>query len=109
MKVEVFDGGDGFMRKDDRRIRHAGLDHGAGRLDRRAVVHRQPGGDVKPEAVAELVEVCSPRDRDGDVPHGIFDDEVPADHPCHEFPERRVRIRVRAPGDRDERGEFAVT
>ena len=54
------------------------------------------------------VGVLAPRDRHGRGANGVFEHQVPADHPRHQLPHRRVGIGVGAAGDRDHRGKFGV-
>src|SRR5579864_8306277 len=43
-----------------------------------------------------------------DVAYRIFQDQVPANDPCDQFTQRRVRIRVSASGNRNHRGQFRI-
>ena len=47
--------------------------------------------------------------RDGRGADAVLEEQREADDPRREFAERRVRVRVRAAGDRDHRSEFRVT
>ena len=76
--------------------------------ERRAVVGSEPGRNLEAEAGHELPEVGRPRDRDGDVPDGVLEDEVPADDPRDELAERRVGVRVGGARDGDEARELRV-
>src|SRR6185369_841656 len=60
------------------------------------------------ESFEQCVEVIAPRDRDGDVPNGILEDQIPSDDPRDEFAKRRVGIGVRTACLRDHRRKFRV-
>src|SRR5215472_4204446 len=56
----------------------------------------------------KLDDVTGPTHGDGGGADGVFEDEVPADDPGEEFAHGGVGVGVRAAGDRDHGGEFAV-
>ena len=75
---------------------------------RRPVARRQPDRQLDTEAAYQRVEVVAPRDRDGDIADGVFQDQVPADDPRDELAQRGVGIRVRAARLRNHRRQFRV-
>ena len=64
--------------------------------------------DPHAEPLEHPVEVLAPGDRYRRRPDGILEHEIPADDPGDELAHRRVRIRVRAAGDGNHRGELGV-
>ena len=65
-------------------------------------------GNLDAEAFEEAFEVAGPADRDGHSADAVFEDEVPADDPSHQFAERGVGVSVGAAGDRDSGGHLGV-
>ncbi len=63
---------------------------------------------VDAEVIEQAREIAGPADRDGRCRDAVFEHHVPADEPGDELAERRVRIRVRAAGHRDQRRELGV-
>ena len=61
-----------------------------------------------PKPREQRVEVVAPRDRHGDVADRVLEDQVPADNPRDQLPQRRVGVRVGAAGLRNHRGELGV-
>ncbi len=56
----------------------------------------------------ESREVSGPSHGDGGGAEEILEDQVPADDPGNKFTERRIAVRIGAPGDRDHAREFGV-
>ena len=79
-----------------------------GAEQRRAIAGRQPDRQLDAEAAQQRVEVVAPRDRDGDVADGVFENQVPADDPRDQLAERRVRVGVGAAGLRNHRRQLRV-
>ena len=74
--------------------------------DRRRGRERRRQRDA--EAGQQPLHVAAPADGDGHRADGVFENQVPADHPRHQLAERRVGVGVGAAGDRDHRGELGV-
>jgi hypothetical protein len=66
--------------------------------------HRQGHADSS----QQRREVVAPRDRNGDVAHRVFEDQIPPDDPGDDLAERRVGVRVRTTRLRDHRRQFRV-
>ena len=75
---------------------------------RGAVVHGEPFRYEDAEAFQEGPEIIGPAYRHGDIAHGVFDNQVPADYPGDNLAQGGIGIGVSRTGDRDNRGEFSV-
>jgi hypothetical protein len=73
-----------------------------------AISVHQPRGQGDTGAREEGDEVAAPGDGDGNVPHGVLEDQVPADDPRDDLAERGVGVRIGAPGLRDHRRQLGV-
>ncbi len=97
----------------DEHRRHVEDRAGAHELARDLVVgerRRRPRGrqvDVD-EVAHERHDVARPADADRRRAHGVLEDQIPADGPGDELAHRRVRVGVRAAGDRDHRRHLGV-
>ena len=67
------------------------------------------GREFNVKGAQDFLKIARPAVRDRGRPDGVFQNQVPADDPRHQFAERRVRVRVRTPGHGRHRGEFGVT
>ena len=79
-----------------------------GAEQRGSIPGSQPDRQIDPESLQQRVEVVAPGNRDGDVAHGVFEDQVPADDPCDQLAKRRIRIGISAPRLRNHRRELGV-
>ena len=61
-----------------------------------------------PKEWKQLDYVAGPADRHGGGADGVFEHEIPADDPREQLAHRGVGVGVRAAGDGDHGGEFAV-
>lgn len=68
----------------------------------------EPVGDDQAGSAHQRLEVVGPTDGYRHVAHGVFDDQVPADHPGDQFAQRGVGIGVGRPRNGHQRGEFGV-
>ncbi len=66
------------------------------------------GGNMNTEAFEEAIEVACPADGDRDSADAVFENEVPADNPGHQFAECRIRISISTTGDRYGGGHLGV-
>ncbi|MBF8295406.1 MAG: hypothetical protein HW389_1951 [Bacteroidetes bacterium] len=73
------------------------------------VIDCEPGGDVNPQSIKELMEVCCPCDRHRNIADGIFDDKVPPNDPGDNFAECRIGVCIRTSRDRHEGGKLGIT
>ena len=69
---------------------------------------RERGRQRDADARQQPLHVAAPADGDGHRPDGVFENQVPADHPGDQLAERRVGVGVGAAGDRNHRGELGV-
>ena len=69
---------------------------------------RPAGGDGDAGSLQEVDEVPRPTDGDRRGAKHVLEDEVPTDEPGNELAERRIRIGVCAPRDRDHGRELRV-
>ena len=69
---------------------------------------RPLGRQVPAHAVHQDAKVLAPRDAHRQCRHGIFQHQVPADNPRHQFAHRQVRIGVGAARDGNHRGKLGV-
>ena len=56
----------------------------------------------------QMLEIVGPRRSRRRNRQPVFENQIPTDHPCDEFAERRIRVRVRASGYRNHRREFRI-
>ena len=76
----------------------------AGQRRRDAQIHLEERAEVLQQAE----EITGPAHRHRRGGHAVFQHQVPADEPRHQFAERRIGVGIGAAGDRYERGEFGV-
>ena len=81
---------------------------GVGAQKRRPVTSRQKRRQHDTETLQQRREVIAPGNRDGNIADGVFQNQIPADDPRHQFAERGVGIGVGASGLRNHRGELGV-
>src|SRR5471030_2072911 len=105
-----------------RRFTHAPAQHGrqqqhdaqrrqvdqGGHAGQRAGRGRQRHGQVYPEAGDQRLEVAGPADRHGRRGQAVFEQQVPAYHPCGQLADGGVGVGVDRAGHRHGRGEFGV-
>ena len=65
-------------------------------------------GQGKTDVVHEDGQILAPRYAHGDGGHGIFQHEVPADDPRHEFAHGGIGIGVGTAGNGEHRGELGI-
>ncbi len=68
----------------------------------------EPVGKGHTEAAHERSEVTAPCHGDSDVPHGVLEDQIPANDPGNQFAQGGVGIGVGAAGLRNHSGQFRV-
>ena len=68
----------------------------------------QRRGQRDADARQQALHVTAPADGHGHRADGVFENQVPADHPRHQFAERRIGVGVGAAGDRNHRRELGV-
>ena len=93
-----------------RRIRalQQAVDRRIGAQQGRAIAGRQPRRHHDADPLQQRIEVVAPRNRDRDVADRVLEDQVPADDPCDQLAERRVRIDIGAARLRNHRGQLRV-
>ena len=85
-----------------------GVDRRIGTEERRPVAVSQEVRQMDAEHGEQRREIAAPCDRDRDVADRVLQDQIPADDPRDELPQRGVRVRVGAPRLRDHRGQLRV-
>ena len=85
------------------------MDVGVCAEERRSIAGREPRRELDADAADQGVEVVAPGDSHGDVPDGVFEDQIPTDDPRHQLAERGIAIRVRRSGLRNHRRQLRVT
>ena len=76
--------------------------------DKRPACRGQFRRDVNADVAQKRDDVARPADRNRNRSQSVFEDQIPADDPCEQLPERGVAVGVGAAGHRYKRCELAV-